>query len=201
MRWLVMVPLLVLLAGCLGQSATPPAQADVQPDDDPGRTARQGHGGRDDGDDDEAIEERSGNVTLRTYADQYGFTLTSANALITIGNIQGYNCVAFEGAPFTILDGTATITWSPQSALTDSLDLQIRTYWDSGISETYSGTSPLVVEFKDLEVEADPDFEEMLVFGVEVAGPIGAAYEQDVTMDLAFEYESDIDVDPSTTYC
>ncbi|HUR25536.1 MAG TPA: hypothetical protein VM327_05935 [Candidatus Thermoplasmatota archaeon] len=199
MRWLVVVAVFVLFAGCLEESAAPPVEAAGQPDE-PDRTARQGRGDRD-GRDDEARADRSDNVTLRSYTDQYAFTLTSANALVTIGNIQGYSCVAFEGAPFVVLNGTATLTWDAQSALTEELTLQVRTYWDSSIYETYSGPSSLVVEFRDLEVEPDPNFEEMLVFAVELAGPVGVAYEQDVTMDLAFEYESDIDIDPSTSYC
>ena len=198
MRGLVALAVLVLLSGCL-EDSPPPVEADIEPDE-PGRTARQGRGDRSDRGDEEE-ERRSDNVTLRGYADQYGFTLTSANALVTFGNVQGSNCVAFEGAPFTILNGTATLTWSSQSALTDTLDLRISTYWNSGIYETYSGPSPLVVDFRDLEVDADPDFEERLVFAVQLGGPVGAAYEQDVTMDLAFEYESDIDVDVAPGYC
>lgn len=199
MRWLALVVALTMLAGCLEDPGAPPVEPEVVPDD-PGRTARQGRGDRDDRTEDEAVE-RSDNMTLRSYSDQFSFTLTSATALFTIGNIQGYNCAAFEGAPFTILNGTATLTWTSQSALTDTLDLQIRTYWNSGVYERYSGPSPLAVEFRDIEVDADPDFEEMLIFAVEVTGPVGAAYAQDVTMDLAFEYESDIDVVASDSYC
>jgi hypothetical protein len=203
MRGLVAVAVLVLLSGCLEQSAAPPVEADVAPDDEPGRTARQGRGDREDRTE-EARDERGGNVTVRSFADQYAFTLTTAAAFITVSGLLGdYNCVAFQGAPFTILTGTATVTWASQSALTDTMDLRIRTYWNSDIYETYSGPSPLVVEFGDLEVEADPDFDEALTFSVDVSGPagVGAAYEQDVTMDLAFDYESDIDVDPSFSYC
>ena len=207
MRWLVAVVVLVLLLlpGCLEESAAPPVEADIAPDDEPGRTARQGRGDRGDrGDEEGEGEARGGNVTLRSFADQYSFTLTTAAAFITISGLLGdYNCVAFEGAPFTILNGTATLTWASQSALTDTMDLRIQTYWNSDVYETYSGPSPLVAEFRDLEVEADPDFEEALTFSVDVSGPagVGAAYEQDVTMDLAFDYESDIDVDPSFAYC
>lgn len=202
MRWSLLVAVLLLLPGCLEESA-PPVEAEVVPDDDEGRTARQGRGDRSDGEED-AEEERSGEVTLRRFSDQYAFTLTTATAFISIsGVLDDRNCVAFEGAPFTILNGTATLTWASQSALTDSMDLRISTYWDSAIDETHSGPSPLVAGFQDLEVEADPDFEEALTFRVDVSGPAGAgaAYEQDVTMDLAFDYESDIDVDPSFAYC
>ena len=196
MRGLVVVCCLVFLAGCLEESP-PPVEADVAPED-PGRTARQGRGDREERDEEEEVA-RSDEVTRRSYSGQHGFTLTSASGFVSFGNLLGSNCVAFEGAPFTILNGTATLTWTSQSPLTDTLDLAIRTYWDDAVDETYAGTSPFVAEFRDIEVEADPDFEERLIFAVELAGPAGAAYEQDVTVDLAFHYESDVDVDPSSS--
>jgi hypothetical protein len=182
---------LVLAGGCLEESQAPSADEEVPEEDDEGRVAR---GGRDRDDDGEV--RRSADVSLRGYSDQYGLTLTSAAAFVTLGNLQGENCVGVQGAPFTILNGTATLTWTSQSALTDSLDFTMRTYY-SDLYEVQSGTSPLVVEFKDIELDDEQD---ELLFGVDVGTP-GAAYELDVTLDLAFEYESDIDVDAFATYC
>lgn len=199
MRWLVAVALAALLAGCLEQPA-PPAQAEVVAEDEPERTARQGRAGRASGDGDEE-EERTGNVTLRSYSDQYGLVLTSANAVFRLGSIQGNNCVAVDGAPYHVLNGTATLTWDSQSVATDSLAFEIRTYYTSAIYETFSGPSPLVVEFGDLEVEEDQGFADVLQFGVQLDGPAGASYEQEVALALAFEYESDIDVASYATYC
>jgi hypothetical protein len=199
-RWSVVALLaaIPLLAGCLEDAAAPPAQVDMQPDD-PDRTARSGRGGQ--GRDEDGQPERGGNVTLRSFSDQFDFTFTQASAVVRFTGIQGYNCVAVERAPYHILNGTMTLTWTSQSALTDSLDAEIRTYYSSSIYETDSGPSPLVVEFKDLEVEEDPDFQDFLTFAVQVPQMAGAAYEQDVTMALAFDYESDVDVGTSSSYC
>jgi hypothetical protein len=199
MRWSVvaLVAVVALLAGCLEDAAAPPAQADVQPDE-PGRTARSGHGGQ--GRDENGKVQRDGNVTLRSYADEFGLTLTSADAVLQIGSIQGYNCVGVSGAPYTVRNGTATLTWTSQSALTDSLDLDVGSWYGNGVDEHASGPSPLVVEFKDLELSGDPD-DDYLTFGAVLTGPVAASYEQDVTLALAFDYESDADVDPFLTYC
>ncbi|MEA3135781.1 MAG: hypothetical protein QOC71_62 [Thermoplasmata archaeon] len=198
MRWSVvaLVAAIALLAGCLEDAAAPPAQADMQPEE-PGRTARSGRGGQDR--DENGKVERDGNVTLRSYADEFGLTLTSVDVVLQVGSIQGYNCVGVSGAPYTIRNGTATLTWTSQSALTDSLDLDIRTWYGNDVDEHASGTSPLVIEFKDLELTDDPD--DYLTFGALLTGPAAASYELDVSMALAFDYESDADVDPFLTYC
>jgi hypothetical protein len=203
MRWfaLVAASALVLVSGCLGEPAAPPVEADVGGDDGPDRVARQGRGSDREDDEDEEEEERSGKVTRRSFADEFSLQLTSVDAVFRIGSIQGYNCAAVEGAPYRILNGTATLSWTPQSALTDSLGLEIRTYYGDDVHETGSGPSPLVVEFRDIEVEEDRDLQDFLTFGVHLDGPAGASYEQDVTMALSFEYESDADVDASRGYC
>ncbi len=196
MRWLSLVATLALLAGCLEEQA-PPVTADVEPDEEPGRTARQGGypGGFDEG---EQEEKRSGDVTLRSYSKQFDLSLTSASAFLRLGSsIQGHSCVAVDGAPYTILNGTVTFTWTSQSPLTDSLDAEIRSYYSNKAAEVHSGASPLVVQFEDFEIEKD----DVLTFGILVAQPAGAAYEQDVTMVLAFDYKSDLDVEVSPGYC
>jgi hypothetical protein len=199
MRWFALLAFLALAAGCLEEPA-PEAEAHVGPeDDDPGRVARQGRDRDDPEDEEDGEDDRSGNVTLRSYADQYGLTLTSANAVIRFGSIQGYNCVGVEGAPFDVINGTATLTWASQSPLTDELTLEVGTYYGE-VYEAVTGPSPLVLEFADIEVD-DEDYEDVLHFGVQVGELAGASYEQDVALALAFDYESDIDVDSSLTYC
>lgn len=199
MRWFVLLALLSLFAGCLEEPA-PEAEAELDPEgEDPGRVARQGRDPDRDEDADEE-DERGGDWTVRSYRDEFGATLTSAYALLSF-NVGEYDCVAVEGAPFHVLNGTATLTWSSQSALTDSMDLDVRTYY-TGEVERASGSSPLVTEFKDIDVESDPDDgEDVLMFAIQLTGPANVAYEQDVTLALAFDYESDIDVDASLTYC
>jgi hypothetical protein len=199
MRWFALLAFMALFAGCLEEPA-PEAGAQLDPEDeDPGRVARQGRD-PDRGDDEDEEEERSGDRTLRSYRDEFGATLTSANALVNF-NVGGYDCVAVEGAPYHILNGTATFTWTSQSPLTDSLEAELRSYYSDEVEILRSGPSPLVVEFEDLEIEEDDDLQDFLTFGIHVAPPAGAAYEQEVTMLLAFEYESDIDVDVSPGYC
>jgi hypothetical protein len=199
MRWFALLAVMAVLGGCLEDPA-PDAEAQLEPaDEDPGRVARQGRD-RDDPRQADDEEERTGEWTLRAYTDEFGATLTSANAIIAF-TVGEYDCVAVEGAPFSVLNGTATLTWSSQSALTDAMDIEVRTDFTGSI-ERASGPSPLVVEFKDIDVEADPDDgEDVLRFAIQLNGPANAAYEQDVTLALAFHYESDIDVDAYLTYC
>lgn len=191
---MALVAVLLAAAGCLEG----PAEASVEEpvEKEPGRTSR---GGRNSGDagDDEDEDRRDGPVTRRSFQDTFGLTLTSASALIEF-NLQGSNCVLVEGAPFEVLNGTATLSWSASSPLADSLAVEVGTYSDEPIQA--SGPSPLVVEFEDLEVE-DDEFEDVLRIGVRLPGPVGAAYEQDVQVELAFDYESDIDVGGVLGYC
>lgn len=184
-------------AGCLEE----PAEATVLPPPEPddGRVARQGRGGGGEARDEDRQQERSGNLTLRTFRDTFGLTLTGAYAVLDVSSIDGYNCVLVEGAPFTVLDGTATVTWTPGSQLTESLDVTAQTYYGES-EERASGRSPLVLEFEDLELE-DEQSPDVLEVAIHLAGPAGAAFQQQAQLDLAFDYESDIDVDVGLGYC
>src|SRR5689334_5573305 len=110
MRWMAgLAALLVagtVLAGCAApedDAAALPAPTKAPEKE---RLSRQGRGGG--GDSDERDREPA-NVTLRSFAEEFDLTVTSATALIEFGSFDLRGCVLVDDPPFTILGGNATL--------------------------------------------------------------------------------------------
>lgn len=190
MRWLPGLLALVVLGALLSGCAQPKvAGTDPSPTDAPGRdrTSREGRGGGSGGDEETPEDDGLDNATLFSFAEEFDLSVTAAAALIGFGSLDGRDCVMAEGAPFRILGGNATVTWTAQTPAAEELTFITRQYYGDSYYDQAPGKSPLEVDIPKLPEALDDSWFEFSVG----AGPLAsAAFEQEVHVALALEYEA-----------
>lgn len=194
MRWSAGLVALLVAGAVLSGCAEPEAAAEgPSPTDAPerDRLSRPGRGG-DTGDEEEEDEDDGlEDATVWSLAEEHDLTVTSATAVIQFGGFDGRNCIAVEGAPFRILGGNATLTWSAQSPAAEEMTVTVWQVYGDYYYEQAAGTSPLEMRFRELPTAPEDSHYE---FSVEAGSVAGAAYEQDVHLSLALEYKAEDEV-------
>jgi hypothetical protein len=175
---------------CMAAGCSQPA-----PDGSADQSSPAAHGrvGRND-----EAEASDDNLTLRGFHSEFGLRLTSANAGLVLPNLQGTSCVQVRRAPFNIVSGTATLEWTPQSALAESLSLDVLDHYSGTIHASGSGPSPLTVSLDEVKVEATRPEGELLDFRVTPDGMVDGAIDQDAIMTLDLHYYADSELLAST---
>lgn len=203
MRWMAAALALlvagVVLAGC----SQPKADADVAgPTKAPGkdRQSRPGHGGRG-GSDDDKRETDLDNATLRHFAEEFDLSVTALSSLLGFGSFDGRACVAVEGAPFKVVGGNATLTWSAQSPLAERLSLVTRQVYGDYYYDETPGASPLEVRIPELpeaETGRNSYDDSWFTFSVDAGDLDTVAVQQDVHLALSLDYLANDDVSSAT---
>ena len=125
---------------------------------------------------------------LQTFDETFDLSVTE---LFLPGSNSGFggNCVFFDGTAH-VSAGTVTATWTPQSPLTERLEIVIIAIHDDGETQfRQGGLSPLTVEFTDL-VFQQTDIFFSAAMAVQLDGD-GVALQQPVVLDVDLDYESE----------